>query len=132
MAMSVGYKVSKVHRVAEFKAGFVLRDFINKLYEEKKTLSIEKNELNKALKLDPENEAIKARIAEVECLIVSAKLKLNGLYGSTIINQDRHSETEILDVTETKLLKKRISSLTFQVPVPGRPEGPDQQYESLL
>jgi hypothetical protein len=78
MAMSVGYKVSKVHRVAEFKAGFVLRDFITKLYEEKKTLSIEKNELNKALKLDPENEAIKARIAEVECRIVSAKLKLNG------------------------------------------------------
>lgn len=118
LALSVGYKVTKIHSVAEFKANFIMADYVKKIYGVKQKGSIQKNNLLKAIKIVEESgedtAALKTQIAVVECLIACAKIKANGLYGATIINQDRHSETEMINVEETKLLKKRISSLRFK------------------
>ena len=114
MAIAAGYQVTRVHNVAEFNADFVMADYVKKIYGDKRNGSIEKNNLIKTMKEHGETPELKAQLANVECRIACAKIKANGLYGATIINQDRHSETEIVDVTNTKILKKRISSLRFK------------------
>jgi hypothetical protein len=114
LALDVGYKVTKIHNIAEFKADYVMADYVMKIYGDKREGSIEKNNLIKAIKTAEDPTELKAQLAAVECRIACAKIKANGLYGATIINQDRHSETEMLSIEETKLLKKRISSLRFK------------------
>jgi hypothetical protein len=118
MALDAGYTVSKIHNIAEFKADYVMADYVKEIYGDKRSKSIEKNALTKKIKaLQAEGvqvDELNATLSAVECRIACAKIKANGLYGATIINQDRHSETEMIESTNVKLLKKRISSLRFK------------------
>jgi hypothetical protein len=53
-------------------------------------------------------------LAAVEARIVAYKILANGLYGSTIVNQERHSETKMVDTSNKKSIKNSISSLRFK------------------
>lgn len=116
-ALEVGYKIDKIHRIAEFEADYIMADYVKKIYQLKKKASIEKNNLIKEIAATTDTEklaSLKMALKAVEARITAFKIIANGLYGSTIVNQERHSETEMLDVTETKSLKKRVSSLRFK------------------
>ena len=117
-AMKVGYKIDKIHRICEFKADFIMADYVKKVYQLKKQASIEKNNLIKkiqALKESGEDtEQLKIELKAVEARIIAYKILLNGLYGSTIVNQERHSETKMVDTSNKKSIKNSISSLRFK------------------
>ena len=107
-AIAVGYKVTKIHRVARFKSDYIMGDYVKKIYELKRLASIEKDNLDKD---DPEYES---KLAALESMIVAFKIFLNGLYGSTIVNQERHSETALFSVDDTEKLRKNISSFRYK------------------
>jgi hypothetical protein len=50
-ALKVGYKIDKIHNICEFKADFVMADYVKKIYQLKKEASIVKNNLGRRLKL---------------------------------------------------------------------------------
>ena len=107
-AVAVGYVVTKIHRVARFKSDYVMADYVKKIYELKRLASIEKDKLDKD---DPEYEV---KLAALESKIAAYKILLNGLYGSTIVNQEKHSETTLFSVDDTEKLRKNISSFRYK------------------
>ena len=107
-AIAVGYKVTKIHQAARFKSAFIMGDYVKKIYELKRLASIEKDNLDKN---DPE---YKSKLAALESKITAYKLLLNGLYGSTIVNQEKHSETALFSVDDTEKLRKNISSFRYK------------------
>jgi hypothetical protein len=118
LALEAGYQITRFIKICEFDSNFVMADYVKKIYGDKRQGSIIKNELTKKIAADPTNADLKAQLAAVECLISSAKLKANGLFGATITNVLKHSETEMIPVENTRLLKKG-SVPSFQDPLQG-------------
>ena len=58
-AIAVGYEVTKIHKISEFKADFVMADYVNRMYKLKQEASIEKGNLERLLKTveDPTEKA---------------------------------------------------------------------------
>ena len=108
MARSVGYQVTKIHRIAQFKADFVMKGYIDKIYELKRQASAERDALDKT---DPDYVV---KYAALSSRIVAYKILLNGAYGSCLVNVERHSETEMYSSTDTEKLRKNISSFRYK------------------
>lgn len=107
VAISVGYEVTRIHRILAFHQEPVMRDYVEKMYQQKRDLSIAKNTLAKVTD--------KAAIAVLETRIALTKLILNSLYGYTLVNSDLHSEIEVHTVDdENASLKKAISRSNFK------------------
>ena len=124
-ALEVGYKVTKVHRIAMFEQDYVLKGYIEKMYKLKRDGSIEKAALNKKISetVDPvEKNHLESELSALESRIAVFKLILNAIYGQCIINSDRHSEVAVYDIDkesedpllENIKLKTTISSMRFK------------------
>jgi hypothetical protein len=130
-AISLGYEVTAFHTIAEFHSDEVMSEYITNTYQVKKDLTAELNKITMEFKaqqeellaLPEEEQALlageQARKKEVfnnACNAIAGKiavtkLTLNGCYGSTVIRQDRHSDTKLYDTTsDLKALKGAVSS----------------------
>lgn len=106
-ALEVGYRVTKINRVAVFHSGFVLKDYIDQVYKLKEEATARRNEIEGDPTHKEEYDAICARI-------IVYKLILNAIYGFCIVNSDKHKNADLLDLaTQRDLLLRRISSPGF-------------------
>lgn len=106
-ALEVGYKVTKINRVAVFHAGFVLKDYIDQVYKLKEEATARRNEIEGDPAHKEEYDAVCARI-------IVYKLILNAIYGFCIVNSDSHKQADLLDLaSQRELLLRRISSPGF-------------------
>ena len=103
-AMAVGYQVTKIHKVAIFEKDFVMKDYIDKVYQLKK----DGKARLPSLKDDPEE------LAAEKTRITVYKILLNALYGYTIVNSDKHKTAELFDIeNDVETIHKRVSSPRF-------------------
>jgi hypothetical protein len=134
-AISLGYEVTAFHTIAEFHADEVMSEYITNTYQVKKDLTAELNQITMEFKAQQEEllalpeeeqallageqarkkEAFNNACNAIAGKIAVTKLTLNGCYGSTVIRQDRHSDTKLYDTTsDLKALKGAVSSLRFK------------------
>ena len=52
--------------------------------------------------------------SNLDCLIATIKIKLNGLYGYSIVQQEKHSEIALLDLSNINEIKQCVNSLRFK------------------
>jgi hypothetical protein len=117
-AIEVGYEVTAINRVAVFHAGFVLKEYIDKVYKLKGDATAEKNALAEHLAdtelTDAERAELQAEYDAVCARIIVYKLILNAIYGFCIVNSDKHKQADLLDIEkERQLLLRRVSGPRF-------------------
>jgi hypothetical protein len=85
MALDAGYTVSKIHNIAEFKADYVMADYVKEIYGDKRSKSIEKNALTKKIKaLQAEGVQVDELNATSPLLNVVLLVRRLRLTGSTV------------------------------------------------
>ena len=66
-ALEVGYEVTNISKVAEFESDYIMKDYIEKMYQLKKDASIEKDKMSAMLKpLTPELNQAKKQQEQIE------------------------------------------------------------------